>query len=281
VATTQDVAAAEYDGLLELGVAVAVEAAELVRVRRRAGVEVSATKSSPVDIVTEVDRATERLIFERLMTARPDDGFLGEEGASSEATSGVVWVVDPIDGTVNFLYGIPTYAVSIAAVVGGQSVAGVVVNVQSGERFTATLRGGAFLDGDRLQVHSGEPVPLSHRLVGTGFNYVAEIKARQTVAVSAMLHEVRDIRRIGSAALDLCAVACGRYDAFVEEGLNAWDMAAGALVATEAGALLEKRPGVGGTDCVLCAPAVGFDEFRDLVERCAFLRPSGASRPGE
>jgi len=269
--------AAGYDGLLALAVDVATEAAELVRVRRRAGVEVSDTKTSPVDIVTEVDKATERLIFERLMTARPDDGFLGEEGASSQSASGVVWVVDPIDGTVNFLYGIPTYAVSLAAVVGGDSVAGVVVNVQSGERFTATLGGGAFLDGDRLQVRSGEPVPLSHRLVGTGFNYVADIKALQTVAVSAMLHEVRDIRRIGSAALDLCAVACGRYDAFVEEGLNHWDMAAGGLVATEAGALLELRSGVGGTDCVVCAPASGFEEFRDLVVRCGFLGATGAS----
>jgi myo-inositol-1(or 4)-monophosphatase len=270
--TAQEVDAAAYDELLDLAVQVAVEAAELVRDRRRAGVEVSATKSSPVDIVTEVDRAAERLIFGRLMATRPDDGFLGEEGASSDSTSGVVWVVDPIDGTVNFLYGIPTYAVSIAAVVDGESVAGVVVNVQSGERFTATRGGGAFLDGERLRVRTGEPVPLSHRLVGTGFNYVAEIKSRQTVAVSAMLHEVRDIRRIGSAALDLCAVACGRYDAFVEEGLNAWDMAAGGLVATEAGALLELRLGVGGTDCVVCAPASGFDDFGDLVERCGFLR---------
>jgi len=275
VATTHDVAPATYDELLHLAVEVAVEAVELVRVRRRAGVEVAATKSSPVDIVTEVDRATERLIHDRLLAARPDDGFLGEEGGSSESASGVVWVVDPIDGTVNFLYGIPTYAVSIAAVVGGEPVAGVVVNVHSGERFTATRGGGAFLDGDRLRVRSGEPVPLSHRLVGTGFNYVAEIKSRQTVAVSAMLHEVRDIRRIGSAALDLCAVACGRYDAFVEEGLNAWDVAAGGLVATEAGARLEQRLGIGGTDCVVCAPAAGFEAFRDLVERCGFLRPAG------
>jgi myo-inositol-1(or 4)-monophosphatase len=265
-----------YGDLLGLAVDVAVEAAELIRVRRRAGVEVSDTKTSPTDIVTEVDRATERLIFERLMSARPDDGFLGEEGASSESASGVVWVVDPIDGTVNFLYGIPTYAVSIAAVVGGQSVAGVVVNVQSGERFTATLGGGAFLDGVRLQVRS-EPVPLSHRLVGTGFNYVAEVKALQADAVSAMLREVRDIRRIGSAALDICAVACGRYDAYVEEGLHPWDRAAGSLVATEAGARVEMRQGVGGSDCVICAPASGFQEFSDLVERCGFLLPAGTT----
>ena len=261
-----------YDELLTLAVEVAVEAADLVRRRRRDGVEVSDTKSSPVDIVTEVDKAAERLIFDRLMSARPDDGFLGEEGASSESRSGVRWVVDPIDGTVNFLYGIPHYAVSIAAEVDGESVAGALVNVQSGERFTATKGGGAYLDGTRLQVAAHEPPPpLSQRLVGTGFNYVADVKILQTVAVSALLHEVRDVRRMGSAALDLCSVAAGRVDAFVEEGLNLWDMAAGGLVATEAGAILERRVGTGGNDCFLCAPAVGFEEFRELVERCGFL----------
>jgi myo-inositol-1(or 4)-monophosphatase len=233
-------------------------------------VEVAATKSSPVDIVTEADRAAERLIFERLMAARPDDGFLGEEGASAESTSGVVWVVDPIDGTVNFLYGIPHYAVSIAADVDGETVAGVVVNVHTGELFTATRGGGSFFDGTPLRL--GEPGPLSQRLVGTGFNYVADVKVRQTVAVAAMLHEVRDIRRMGSAALDLCSVACGRLDAYVEEGLNPWDRAAGGLVATEAGARLEERPGVGGNPCLVCAPASGFEEFAELVARSGFLR---------
>ena len=264
-----------YDDLLALAVEVAHEAADLVRRRRREGVEVAATKSSPVDIVTEVDRAAETLIFDRLMGARPDDGFLGEEGASSESTSGVVWIVDPIDGTVNFLYGIPHYSVSIAAALGDVVVAGVVVNVQSGELFTATLGGGSFLDGVRLRVGGpGSSAPLSQRLVGTGFNYVADVKERQTVAVSAMLHEVRDIRRMGAAALDLCAVAVGRVDAFVEEGLNLWDVAAGGLVATEAGARLEARPGTGGNDCYLCAPETGFEAFADLVERCGFLRPT-------
>jgi myo-inositol-1(or 4)-monophosphatase len=262
-----------YDELLKLAERVAIETAEMVRLRRKEGVEVESTKSSPVDIVTEVDRAAEELIFDRLMTARPDDGFVGEEGASSESTSGVVWIVDPIDGTVNFLYGIPHYSVSIAAALDGEPVAGVVVNVESGERFTATKGGGSFQDGVRLRVGSdGAPPPLSQRLVGTGFNYLADVKAKQTVAVSAMLHEVRDIRRMGSAALDLCSVACGRVDAYVEEGLNVWDMAAGGLVATEAGARLEKTSGVGGNDCYLCAPEDGFDQFRDLVERSGFLR---------
>jgi myo-inositol-1(or 4)-monophosphatase len=122
-------------------------------------------------------------------------------------------------------------------------------------------------------VHHGEPVALSQRLVGTGFHYLEDVKVRQTVAVSAMLHEVRDIRRLGSAALDLCAVAARRLDGYVEEGLNHWDMAAGGLVATEAGAVLETAAGVGGMDLYLCAPATGFPEFRDLVRRSGFLRP--------
>ena len=150
-----------HEDLLALAVDVAEEAAELVRTRRRAGVEVSGTKSSPVDVVTEIDKASERLIFERLMSARPGDGFLGEEGASSESTSGVVWVVDPIDGTVNFVYGIPHYAVSVAATLEGRTVAGVVVNVESREVFTATLGGGAHLGGDRLRLPAGEPKLLA------------------------------------------------------------------------------------------------------------------------
>jgi myo-inositol-1(or 4)-monophosphatase len=259
-----------YDDLLTLAVQVAGEAAELVRRRRREGVEVAGTKSSPVDIVTEVDKAAERLIFDRLMSARPGDGFLGEEGASSDSTTGVEWVVDPIDGTVNFVYGLPLYAVSIAAGIEGQSVAGVVLNVETGERFTATRGGGAFLADRRLSLEPTDK-PLSQRLVATGFNYVDRVKVAQTTAVSRMLHEVRDIRRLGSAALDLCAVGAGRVDAYVEEGLNPWDMAAGGLVATEAGAVLEKHVGVGGLDCFLCAPADGFAEFADLVRRSGFL----------
>jgi myo-inositol-1(or 4)-monophosphatase len=269
-----------YDELLRIAVDVAAEAAELVRRERRNGVDVAGTKSSPIDVVTEADRAAERLIFDRLSTARPDDGFLGEEGASSSSSSGVVWVVDPIDGTVNFLYDIPQYAVSVAATVDGRSVAGVVVDVAGGETFTATLGGGARRDDVPLDRSGAGVPPLSQRLVGTGFNYVAAVKVRQADAVARLLHEVRDIRRMGSAALDLCAVAAGRLDGYVEEGLNAWDMAAGGLVATEAGAVLERHVGVGGTDCYLCAPEGGFTEFRDLVERCGFLDAQEGNRPG-
>ncbi len=255
--------------LLELARTVAQEAAVLVRQRRAAGVEVADTKSSPVDVVTEADRAAEQLIYSRLTEARPGDGFLGEEGASAESTTGVTWVVDPIDGTVNFLYGIPQYAVSIAASRDGSPVAGVVVNVASGELFTATRGGGAMLDGSPLRVR--DVVPLEQRLVATGFNYVAEVRTLQAAAIGRMLATVRDIRRLGSAALDLCALAAGRVDGYVEEGLNPWDLAAGGLVATEAGARLETVAGVGGTPCVVAAPDGGFDEFRALAQDCGFF----------
>jgi myo-inositol-1(or 4)-monophosphatase len=255
--------------LLDLARAVALEAAELVRRRREAGVEVAATKSSPVDVVTEADRAAEQLIFARLTEARPDDGFLGEEGASSSSVSGVTWVVDPIDGTVNFLYDLPQYAVSIAASRDDEVVAGVVVNVASGEVFTATRGGGARLDGRPLSVR--DVVPLDQRLVATGFNYVRDVRTRQAAAVARMLGSVRDVRRLGSAALDLCALGAGRLDGYVEEGLNPWDLAAGGLVAAEAGARVESLPGVGGTTCVVAAPRGGYEEFLDLVRTCGFL----------
>jgi myo-inositol-1(or 4)-monophosphatase len=266
--------------LLELAQEAARRAGELLRDGRPADLAVAATKSSPIDVVTEMDIAAEKLITDLISARRPDDGFLGEEGGSSSSSTGVVWVVDPIDGTVNFLYDIPQYAVSVAATVDGRSVAGVVVDVAGGETFTATLGGGARRGDVPLSLEGPGTPPLSKRLVGTGFNYVTDVKVRQAEAVARMLHEVRDIRRMGSAALDLCAVAAGRLDGYVEEGLNAWDMAAGGLVATEAGALLERRAGVGGKDCYLCAPAAGFPEFRDLVERCGFLDPEDGNRPG-
>lgn len=259
----------EYADLLDLARDVAVEAAALVRERRRGHVEVAATKSSPVDIVTEVDRAAEHLLFHRLQAARPDDGFLGEEGASAASATGVTWVVDPIDGTVNFLYGLPQYSVSVAATVGGDSVAGVVVNVPTGERYEATRGGGATCDGRQLRVR--DVPPMSERLVVTGFNYRSDVRVKQAAAVGSLLPEVRDIRRMGSAALELCAVGAGRADAYVEEGLNPWDHAAGGLVATEAGARLEVRTGASGLDCVVCAPAGGFAEFAELIEKCGFL----------
>jgi myo-inositol-1(or 4)-monophosphatase len=262
--------AVDADDLCTLARTVALEAAELVAARRRGHVSVAATKSSPVDVVTEADRASEELIHRRLLEARPDDGFVGEEGGDSTSTSGVTWVVDPIDGTVNFLYGIPQYAVSIAARVGDATVAGVVVDVAKGECFTATRGGGAWLDGSRLQVRN-DAAP-GEQLVATGFNYERDVRILQAKAAAALLPEVRDLRRLGSAALDLCALAAGRLDAYVEEGLHDWDLAAGGLVAEEAGARVEVHPGVGGKDCVVATAVDAFEAFFELVRVSGFLR---------
>lgn len=228
-------------GLLDLVRDIAVRAAEFALDARRAGVSVAATKSTPTDVVTAADRDTEALIRSFILDARPDDGIVGEEDSAHIGTSGVDWVVDPIDGTVNFLYGIPAWAVSIAVVegaaggdVGGTTLAGVVINPVTGEMFEASAGGGARLSGHELAVN--RDVPLASALVGTGFSYSAERRHQQAAVLLELITKVRDIRRIGSASLDLCAVAAGRLDAYYERGLNAWDHSAGALIAREAGA---------------------------------------------
>ena len=255
--------------LLALALDVAREAAALVRARRAEGVTVAATKSSAVDVVTEADRASEALIRSRLLAARPEDAFVGEEGGSAVGGSGVRWIVDPIDGTVNFLYGIPQYSVSIAAEDAGTVVAGVVLDVASGAEYAAALGAGATRDGVPLSVRA--PAPIAERLVLTGFNYEAATRIVQAAAVAALLPQVRDIRRLGSCALDLCHVAEGSADAYVEEGISLWDHSAGGLVAREAGATVELAVGRGGKEAVICAPASGYAEFRSLVEKCGFL----------
>ncbi len=233
--------------LLDLAVSIALEAGELARTRRGEGVSVAASKSSKEDIVTFADRETEALIRRRIKEARPDDGFFGEESGAERGTSGLTWVVDPIDGTVNFFYGIPQYAVSIAVVEGEPdpahwtALAGVVLNPATGELFTATAGGGASLNGDPIRVNT--QVPLDQALVGTGFAYRAEVRTAHARIVAGLVGQVRDIRRMGSAALDLCAVACGRLDAYFERELSPWDHAAGALIAREAGARVSGAPG--------------------------------------
>ncbi len=233
----------DVDGaaLLALAREVGREAADFVRQSRPAGrVDVAATKSSPTDAVTEIDRACEELIRERILARRPDDGIVGEEGHDIAGTSGVEWIVDPIDGTVNFVYDIPAYAVSIAAAIDGSVEAGYVVNIPSGEEWAAVRDEGAWrLDGEqRHRLVAPDPPELAHLLVGTGFHYVPEIRVGQAAAVGKMLPQVRDIRRTGSAALNLCELAAGRLDAFVEQGLKPWDRAAGVLIAREAGLLV-------------------------------------------
>jgi myo-inositol-1(or 4)-monophosphatase len=226
--------------LLRIARDVALTAGQLVVRRRAEGVTVADLKSSPVDVVTAADRECETLIRSLLATARPHDGFFGEEGADDTGTSGLTWIVDPIDGTVNYLYNIPHYAISIAVVSGGTdpltwtALAGCVLNPVSGEIFTASAGGGAFL-GDE-PIRPAPAVELSQALVGTGFSYSAETRATQGAVVAALLPKVRDIRRFGAASLDICAVACGRLNAYFERGLSPWDHAAAALIVREAGA---------------------------------------------
>jgi myo-inositol-1(or 4)-monophosphatase len=226
--------------LLDLARDVAVEAGELARRLRSEGVQVADTKSTLTDIVTFADRQTEELIRGRLADARPNDGFLGEESGADRGTSGLTWVVDPIDGTVNYAYGLPFYAVSIAVVEGEpdplswRALAGCVVNPVGGEVFTAAEGAGARLGNAPLSV--APYVEPGQALVATGFSYTPERRTAQATAVANYIASVRDIRRIGVAALDLCYVAAGRLNAYAESGLNPWDQAAGVLIAREAGA---------------------------------------------
>lgn len=255
--------------LLRLAVATVREAGQLVAAMRSVGVDVASTKSSPIDIVTEADRTCEELIRSRLLGARPGDGFVGEEGADIASTSGVTWVVDPIDGTVNYLYGLPHYSVSIAASIDDEVVAGVVLSPALDLEYAALLGGGAILNGVPVRVRSTPPIDQA--LVSTGFSYEATIRARQGRAVARMLPQVRDIRRLGSCALDLCSVASGQSDAYVEEGAHIWDYAAGGLVAREAGATFEVWTTSGDRDLVVCAPTPGWTGFSALVRSCGFL----------
>jgi len=218
------------------------EAGELIVAGRAGQVEVANTKSSSVDIVTAVDKASEELLFSRLEEMCPGDGFLGEEGRRKESTTGITWVVDPIDGTVNFFYNIPHYAVSIAAVSGDptpgawQVEAGVVYNPVSQEMFSATRGEGSFLGDKKLQISS--PPPLNHALLATGFAYSQAMRKEQARVMLELLPQFRDIRRQGTASLDLAYVASGRVDLYFERTLMPWDHAAGELIVTEAGGVI-------------------------------------------
>jgi myo-inositol-1(or 4)-monophosphatase len=250
--------------LLDLARTIALEAGALAARRRAEGVQVAATKSSIVDVVTAADREVEEFVRARIAEARPDDVVLGEEAGLGEdgggaGTSGLSWIVDPIDGTVNYLYGIPHYAVSIAVVEGDpdpatwSALAGAVYSPAAGELFHAATGGGAFL-GDRPIAVNASP-PLGQALVGTGFAYNSAARKRQGAIVAALLPQVRDIRRQGTASLDLCAVACGRLDAYFERTLNPWDHAAGAIIAREAGAIVKGRGDAAPSrDFLLAAP---------------------------
>ncbi|KUJ68645.1 inositol monophosphatase [Streptomyces albus subsp. albus] len=251
--------------LLAVALEAARRAGELLRDGRPADLGVAATKTSPIDVVTEMDLAAEKLITGFLAERRPDDGLLGEEGASAPGSSGVRWVIDPVDGTVNYLYGLPSWSVSIAAERDGRTVVGVVAAPMRQETYHAVRGGGAHLNGQPVRVRPTPP--FEQALVGTGFAYLTQRRAAQAEVVRTLLPRVRDIRRGGSAAIDLCDVACGRLDAYYERGLNPWDLAAGELIAHEAGALTGGRPGApaDGDLAIAAVPGV-FEPLQRLLE---------------
>jgi myo-inositol-1(or 4)-monophosphatase len=278
----------DHDQLGELAVELALGAARRARLWRTEGFTIGA-KSTPTDLVTEVDRRVERWIVTELNRRRPADSILGEEGVSDvdpahpgdpegpPAAAAVRWLIDPIDGTVNFALGLGQYAISVAAEVDGQVVAGCVVNPASGDVFRAVLGRGAFhhrsigLDDDR-----GEATPLAgprlvslaRAVIGTGFGYDAARRARQGRVVAQLLPRIGDIRRIGAASLDLCSVAAGWLDGHYEAGLNPWDYAAGLLIAAEAGCLSSGLHGraAGNEFCAVAGPDLAADLFAVLTE---------------
>lgn len=267
----------------------AAEAAEFVRCRRAevfgahpgaASSGAVRSKSTPTDPVTVVDTETERLLRDRLAQLRPGDTILGEEGGGPADFGGasdgaVTWVLDPIDGTVNFVYGIPAYAVSVGVQVNGVSVAGAVADVVGGRVYSAARGLGAHVT-DELGTHAlrcSTVDDLSMALLGTGFGYSVGRRTTQAALLARMLPVVRDVRRIGSAALDLCMVAAGRLDAYYEHGLQAWDSAAGTLIAAEAGARVLLPPIEAGV-VVAAAPGIA-DELLAALRRFNGLEPIG------
>lgn len=261
--------------LEDIAVSIASEAADLIRSSRSELGDVSVgmrVKSSTVDPVTIVDEAAEAFIAERLAAVRPLDGLLGEEGHSRESESGVQWCVDPIDGTVNFLYGLPAYAVSIAAVLDGQAVAGAVVQVPCGTVYAASQGHGAWRQRrgrDREALWVSAASDIHQCLVATGFAYTKQRRKQQAALLAKILPEIRDIRRLGSAALDLCMLAAGEVDAYYEHGLNPWDFLAGSLIAAEAGAVVSQPlidvPASEGRPVRAATPAVA-QAFFQLVD---------------
>lgn len=252
--------------LLDLAAALALQAGHTARDGRRArGIVTADTKSTSTDMVTEFDRANEALIVGGILGARPDDGIVGEEGTDRVGTSGVDWLIDPIDGTTNFLYGLPGWGVSVAARTADGTRAGAVYVPSSDELFTARVGHGAFLNGE--PIHCSATTDLALSLVATGFGYQPERRALQARRIASLLPKVRDLRRLGAAAPDLCNLAAGRLDVYFEEWLGAWDLAAGALIASEAGCRL------GGLDggpirpaSVLAATPGVFEAVRELID---------------
>ena len=249
--------------------AVAREAADAAadELRRRYGERASGvrSKSGPTDLVSDADLAAESAIRDVLSARRPGDAILGEEGGETAGEGELRWVVDPLDGTINYLYRIPAFAVSIACEDASGTLAGVVLDPISGERFEATRSGEPTLNGEPIRA-DGRAESLDLAMVATGFNYDAAVRARQADVMLRLLPRVRDIRRVGAAALDLCWSACGRYDAYFERGLNPWDVAAGSLIATRAGLDVRDLAAVDGQPAgTVAAPPGLIDELLGLI----------------
>jgi myo-inositol-1(or 4)-monophosphatase len=257
------------DELLELALETAREAGRmLVDKRPVEGPAVVQTKTSPTDVVTQMDRASERLIVERIHAARPADAVLGEESGASDGASGVRWVIDPIDGTVNYLYDLPDWSVSIAAEIDGRAVVGVVEIPRRGETCLAVRGGGARMRtarGERV-LRCNADVPLNRALVATGFGYESRRRAHQAQVLTGVLPHVRDIRRGGVCSVDLCTLAAGRVDAYFERGVQAWDIAAGALIVEEAGGRVGGLHGApAGPQFTIAAGPGTFEALHDLL----------------
>jgi myo-inositol-1(or 4)-monophosphatase len=254
--------------LLAAALAVVRPAAEQVQRLRVEGLAAIGTKSSATDVVTAADRAVERQLVAALRRLRPGDAVLGEEygetATAQPAQAKVRWLLDPIDGTVNYLYGLPWYAVSVAAEVAGEVVAGVVHNPATGQQWSAAAGQGAWRDGRRLRGSS--QTRLSQALVATGFGYDAARRTHQAQVLAELIAQVRDIRRLGAAALDLCLAAEGVLDGYFERGLQPWDYAAGALIAAEAGLTVAGLAGApAGSQMLVAAPPALFDQLHDRL----------------
>jgi len=254
------------EDLLALAVTAARAAGTLLRERFHAPRTDVDTKTSSTDMVTDADRAAEAMITEGIRSERPDDALLREETGEIPGTSGFRWVVDPLDGTTNFLFGVPHWAVSIACEDAAGAVAGVVYDPLRDELFSAIRGGGAFLNGAPLAVSGA--TDLARALIGTGFSYLSEERAAAAALLPTILPRVRDIRRAGAAALDIVWVGAGRLDGFYESGLAPWDRAAGALIASEAGARIDAMPALGpnGEGLIVATPGI-FDPLRELIDR--------------